>query len=291
MRNSDNLELQARYWNDPAAKAAFKQFMITIHGLDFKAWDEADLWDEAYTPFSYFKDGQVISNVCVYLLDAVINGASTRVAQISGVGTLEVWRRQGLSRSLTQAALEWATGKYAGLFLFADEEAIPYYQQTGFTEFPEYLEWVTAIPSVRRSGLKQLTPKQPSDLKKIIKLAASREPISNRFSVLNHRLLGFHALYTLHDCAYEIQDLNLILFYRRDEEKIVIYDILAPQIPPFEEIYPYLAEPTDRQIEFRFFTDKLSIANVQQRELVGDNAFTLGSFPVKNVVFPYTSKA
>lgn len=34
------------------------------------------------------KEDSIVANVCIYLLDAVIEGQKTRLAQVSGVGTL-----------------------------------------------------------------------------------------------------------------------------------------------------------------------------------------------------------
>jgi len=146
------LELTSEYWSDTKAREAFKAFILNIHGLDFREWEAQGYWDSAYTPFSYFKDGKIISSVCIYLLDAVIAGRSTRLIQISGVGTHPDWRRRGLSRELTELGLEWARGQHEGVFLFADTGAIPYYQACGFTPLKEYQELIYGIPTETRPG-------------------------------------------------------------------------------------------------------------------------------------------
>ena len=89
-----DLELRTHYWDDPAAKAAFKRFILKIHGLDFSEWDSCGYWDHAYTPFSFFDGDTVVASVCIYLLDAVLNGENTRVAQISGGAGAHVPRRR-----------------------------------------------------------------------------------------------------------------------------------------------------------------------------------------------------
>ena len=78
-RTRTDLELRSEYWDEPAARQAFKAFILEIHGLDFTAWEAAGYWDHAYTPFSYFLDGDVIASVCVYLLDAWIDGEPARM--------------------------------------------------------------------------------------------------------------------------------------------------------------------------------------------------------------------
>ena len=291
MLTRSDLEFRALYWDDPQAKQAFKDFILKIHGLDFTEWDEGGFWDPAYTPFSYFLGDQMVASVCIYLLEARIEGHATRLVQISGVGTLEEWRRKGLSRDLTRRGLEWAQGKYSGLFLFADDAAIPYYRRTGFQEFNEFVESLEVTAPERISGLKRLDPGLATDLSKIYTLASKHDPISDILSVDNPKLVMFHALYTLRDCVYEIPDLGCILFFRRQTNTVTIYDILAEKLPNFADLYPYLAETADRRIEFRFFTDKLGLEQTVKLPLLGDNPFTVGRFPLTEVVIPFTARA
>jgi len=49
------LAMKTEYWDDPKALCAFKEFMLEIHGLDFSEWESGGYWDDAYTPFSFFK--------------------------------------------------------------------------------------------------------------------------------------------------------------------------------------------------------------------------------------------
>lgn len=54
-----DLALKTEYWDDPKALGAFKDFMLKIHGLDFSEWEAGGYWDDAYTPFSFFKEDTV----------------------------------------------------------------------------------------------------------------------------------------------------------------------------------------------------------------------------------------
>ena len=146
-----DIVLKTEYWNDLNARAAFKSFMRTIHGLDFSLWESAGCWDDAYTPFSFFQGDKIVASVCIYLLDSVIDGRETRLAQVSGVGTLPQWRRRGLSRQLTEIGLAWAQDRHDGIFLFADTDAIPYYERTGFSPIEEYVVTARLAPTTRRA--------------------------------------------------------------------------------------------------------------------------------------------
>jgi len=286
-----DLKLRTHYWDDPGAKAAFKRFILKIHGLDFSEWDSCGYWDHAYTPFSFFDGDTVVASVCVYLLDAVLNGESTRVAQISGVGTLPGWRRRGLSRQLTDIGLRWAQGKHRGVFLFSDTDAIPYYEKCGFKAINEYVGTTKIDPVSNCRGAVSLDPCSEQNLHRIYEYARIRTPVSQKFSVLNARLTMFHVLYGLRDCIFEIPDLDCLVFCRRENGILSIYDIVGTQVPGLDQIYPYLADAKDQIIEFHFGTDKLGLKNEGTRLLVGNNPFVKGAFPIEMPVFPFTSRA
>ena len=111
-----DLMVRTEYWNNPKARSAFREFMLKIHNLDLSEWESLGYWDKNYTPFSFFSGEEIVSSICVYSLNAVINGNKTRISQLSGVGTLPEWRRKGLNRRLTIIGLEWARGETRGNF-------------------------------------------------------------------------------------------------------------------------------------------------------------------------------
>jgi GNAT superfamily N-acetyltransferase len=283
--------LQTHYWDNVGAKQAFKNFILEIHGLDFTAWDGCGYWDEAYTPFSFFDRGRVVASVCIYLLDAVIEGRSTRLAQISGVGTLPQLRRKGLNRELTEIGLEWARGRHEGLFLFADEDAVPYYERCGFAPLVEHIEELPLTPQSARPGARRLELDDTNILQRIYDYAQRRAPVSDRFSVLNAKLVMFHVLNGLGQHAYEIPDLDCIAFFERTGGRVRLFDILAERIPTLDEIAPYLANEESCTLACHFHTSKLEAPGAKSVVLSGNNCHTRGTFPVDRPVFPYTSRA
>ena len=282
------MELRTAYWDDRDSREAFQRFILDIHNLDFNAWEEAGYWDDAYRPFSWFQDGEVISSVCIYSLPAVIDGRRTKVAQISGVGTLPEYRRCGLNRELTAAGLQWAAREHEGVFLFSDVDAVPYYERCGFTAMDEYLPTVEIEPVPRQGAAVLLGP---PDQDRIRRFAERTAAVSRKFAVGNWKLFMFHALYTLRDRIWEIPDLECLVCFRRSGATLMIYDILGESIPTFERLYPYISAPTDRTVEFHFHTDRLGLGESGRRELIGNNLFVKPGFPVDEPVFPYTSRA
>jgi len=283
--------LRTAYWDDREARAAFKEFLVEIHGIDLSEWESRGYWDDAYTPFSYFEGGRIVSSVCIYSLEAVIDEREARIAQVSGVGTVPDLRRRGLNRRLTDVALEWAAKDHEGVFLFSNPGAIPFYEVCGFERIEEHVEFVEARPVAKREGRIKLDPGEEHDLRRIYAHADRRAPVSNRFAVLSARLLAFHALYTLRDCAYEIPALGCLIFLKREKGVLKIFDVVGERVPSWDEIHPFVAHDADRTVEFHFHTDRLRVEGAETRPLHGNHPFVRAPFLIERPVFPFTSRA
>lgn len=284
-------ELKTDYWSNVKDTGAFREFALEIFGLDFSAWEAAGYWDENYTPFSFFDGDRIVANVCTYLLDAVVNSNPTRLAQIATVGTLPEYRRRGLNRELTEIALDRVGAEHQGVFLFSDPGAVRFYEKCGFTPIEEYIETADVEPAENKPGATRLSPDNPEHLDRIHDRAGRRAPVSGKFGIVSDKLLMFHALYALRDCAREIPDLDCVVFYRRNEDTLNVYDIVAETIPRWEDLYPYIAAAGDKTVDFHFHTDRLAVKKTTARPLHGNYPFVKDGFPVDNPVFPFTSRA
>lgn len=286
-----SLEMRTAYWDDRESKDAFQRFILEIHNLDFTSWEEAGYWDDDYRPFTIFQDGEVLSSVCMYSLPAVIDGRSTRVAQISGVGTLPEYRRCGLNRELTAAGLQWAAPDHEGVFLFSDDDAMPYYAHCGFQAMDEHIPTAEIIPVSRRRGAVMLDAGDAADREKIYRYAGCTAPVSNRFTAGSPKLFMFHALYNFRNRIWHIPEPDCLVCFRREGDTLAIYDVLGESIPTLDQVYSYISEESDRRVEFHFHSDRFAPDASGRRELIGNNLFVKPGFPIKEPVFPYSSRA
>jgi GNAT superfamily N-acetyltransferase len=284
--------LRTAYWHDLAARQAFKDFIFQIHRVDFGKWDAAGYWDDDYSPYSYFVGDRVVASLCIYTMHARVNGEDCKVAQVSGVGTLPEYRRQGLNRSLHEIALPEALAEHSFAFLYADDEAVPFYQQRGFRPMPAYAV-VVPLPAVAPdSGTEKLDLNDAAVLASLYELACVRASVSQVFSTANPRLVMYHLLYRLRSHAWRIPALDAVVLMKRDGERTIVYDILARKMPRFDELVPFLAGGEAREVEFRFAVDSLDVPTWKLRELPGENLHVMGEFDLgPQPVFTFTSQA
>lgn len=287
------MEYCENYWDHPELKREFIRFLNDIHRVDLTSWNEMGYWDEKYHPFSCFDNGKLVSNICIYSMDMVVNGKFSRVAQVSAVGTDPGYRRRGLSKELTQKALRWAKPNHDFFFLFADEEAFPFYEKRGFRRVDEYVPRVSIMGKKPGGVIRKLDMNREDHRDLVYRIASERETVSNKLGVLNSRLFMFWCLNFLRDCIYYIPEIDVLAIYRRKGGVVTIYDIVASYMPSFPEIYPSICGPGDRTVCFQFMTDKLGIDNCEFTRSSDNGTHLLGSFPLENehFIFPVTAQA
>ncbi len=285
------LELRSNYWSDDRDKKSFIRYIKNIFKLDFSLWNESGYWDDDYRPFSYFQDGEIVANTCIYSMPAIINGRKTKIAQVSAVGTLPEHRMHGLGKKLSDLTLEYALKEHEFVMLFSSKEALPFYKKMGFKNIPDYAHKALPLAMSPKKGLIKIDLKKSDELRKLFSISKSREAISNIFGNLNPKLLMFHALYTITDFCYYIPQLETYVFMKREDQQLTLFDIVSKKLPAFDDLFPFLTDGKETQILFRFYPDKFSL-KTEILELQGNRAHVLGSqFNLEPFTIPYTSMA
>ena len=225
-------------------------------------------------------------------MPAIVKGEHCRVAQVSGVGTLPEYRLHGLNRKLHEIALAEALPSHRFVFLFADDEAIPFYLKCGFRPVQGHAV-VLALPAAPAApAIEKLDLGSPAVRDMLFRVATTRAAISHELSTHNPKLLMYHLLYRFAEHTWWVPALDAILLMKRGDGRTIVYDILASELPDFDELVPVLASEGAREVEFRFPLDRLRAPPARLRELQGQNIHVMGDFPLgPQPVFPFTSQA
>ncbi len=288
-----SFDFRTDYWDDLHARAEFQGFIRRIHGLDFQLWEQMGCWDRLYRPFSYFEGDRLVASTCLYSMDMMVRGQRRKVAQISGVGTLPEYRRRGLNRRLTERALAWAQPGHDFVFLFADEEAFPFYAATGFRPVEERQPRILAPAVPPRPGLQPVDATDPAQLAALRRTAGRRKAVSDQLGVFNVELLLFHALYPLRGNLCFVPELDLYVAYSRDAAGVRVFDLIGERMPTFEELWPFLSRDVEEAVDFQFLPDQLGLGPVEWLPVEGNGAHLMGEFPLEGqpFLFPFTAHA
>jgi len=289
-----NLTFREDYWDDPKLKKRFIDFLIHIHRLDLSLRDQMGYWDNLHRPFSFFEGDKLVASLCIYSMDMMVGGRRCRVAQFSGVGTLEEYRRMGLNRQLTEKALIWARPNHDFFFLFADTDAYPFYEKCGFRRTLEQRERIGIKGQKMIPGAEKLDTQRQDHRDLIYRIASERAPVSMQLGVYTPKLFMFWCLYFLKENIYFIAERDLLVLHERKDGVLTIFDVVGKNVPPFDVIYPYIAGETDEFVEFEFMTDRMNLGRTGKFVAVETNGTHLmGDFPLEtdNFLFPLTAHA
>ena len=278
MRALEGLDFRSEYWDDRRATDRFKEFLVTIHGLDLSLWEQKGHWDhENYSAFSLFEGERIVATTNLFSMEMMVDGRRRKLGQFSGVGTLPEFRKRGLNCWLTERVLEWAAPTHDGFFLFSDKDAIPFYDRCGFVPLRETISTLKVEPPAAIPGLRKLDPANDADLERIYRLACDRTPVSDLLGAWTAKLLMFHCLYTLRDDLYYLPDL----------------DVVGKQVPSFTDLHPYISELPHQEVRFHFMPDKMNVEPDGKTTLEHSNAHVYPPLrlPGPDLLFPYSSHA
>ncbi len=282
------------YWDHPALKQEFIRFVNSMFGLDLSLWDKSGFWDNNYRPFSFFEGDKLVASLCLYSMSMTVQGKDCLAGQFSAVATLPEYRRRGLSAKLMKLATEWATDTHAFFFLFANEEAFPFYERCGYRRYSEYKYHLPVVGRPAIPGLVRLDVQNAGHLGMIFRYASERAPVSSALGVNSPKLLMFWCLYGLRDHIYHVPELDLLVLLGRQGNLLTIYDLVGRDLPAFTTIYPYVGHPDDQTVNFLFLPDRLGLRDGVERIEVTENGTHLsGHFPLSDTpfIFPLTSHA
>ena len=154
---------------------------------------------------------------------------------------------------------------------------------------------VADTPALRAGerSVRKLDVSNAEDLALVHRLARERSPVSDVLGASNPNLLMFHCLYTLKDWAYYIADMNVVVFFRTDEGRLTLFDVVGPRIPVLDDLYPYLGQQPCREVRFLFMPDKMGVAATRYEALVENHTHILPPFRPSSrcFVFPFTAHA
>ena len=294
MRSLEGLDFRSEYWDDRRATERFKEFLVTIHGLDLSLWEQKGYWDhENYIAFSLFEGDRIVATTNLFSMEMMVDGRRRKLGQFSGVGTLPEFRKRGLNRWLTERAMEWAAPTHDGFFLFSDKGAIPFYDRCGFVPLGETISTLKVESPAAISGLRKLDPENDADLERIHRLACDRTPVSDRLGAWTAKLLMFHCLYTLRDDLYYVPDLDLAVFFRVEAGRLTLFDVVGKEVPSLADLHPYISELPHHEVRFQFMPDKMSVEPEGKSTLEDSNAHVYPPFRLSgpDLLFPYSSHA
>ena len=132
------MELVSNYMRDDTLRHALNDLTKKTFGFDFEGWVTGGYFEGDYIPYSLIEDGKIISNVSANRMTFLQNGVDRNYIQIGTVMTDEAYRRQGLAKKLMEHVIKQYKDDCDGFYLFANPDAVVFYNRCGFSKETEY---------------------------------------------------------------------------------------------------------------------------------------------------------
>jgi predicted N-acetyltransferase YhbS len=216
-------------------------------------------WARTSTPFVKFVDGRAVSHVGVLSLPLVIEGRAVTAAGIHAVCTHPEHRRRGHYRAVMSEAMAWCAARYETAVLFTGQPGL--YEPFGFRVVPESHFVVRDLPRAvpdpsANPRLRELDWSHPEDVSLLRKLVRRRTPVSTRLGVEGEEaVFAFNAVSLP---MWYTRELDTIVCFRQDGSMIRIFDVVARELPPWQELAAYLPAGTTA-VELCFCPDRFEL--------------------------------
>ena len=132
------MELVSNYMCDDTLRHALNDLTKKTFGFDFEDWVTGGYFEGDYIPYSFIENGKVISNVSANRMTFLQNGVERNYIQIGTVMTDEAYRRHGLAKKLMEHVVKQYKDSCDGFYLFANPDAVVFYNRCGFSKETEY---------------------------------------------------------------------------------------------------------------------------------------------------------
>jgi len=105
--------------------------------LDFRPWYLRGGWTSAYEAHALAEDGEIVANVSVMRMRALLGGREVRGAQLGAVGCVPEMRGRGLMRTLLKRVLARLESEADLVWLYANDGVLHFYPRFGFRQVRE----------------------------------------------------------------------------------------------------------------------------------------------------------
>lgn len=239
--------------DDEGLRRSFMALAYKTFGISFEEWHDKGFWTDKYIPYAMIKDGRVVSNASVNMIDFKFYGQTKRWIQIGTVMTDEVFRGHGLVRRLLETIIgEWKE-KCDCIYLSANGTVLDLYPKFGFERADEYEYYFRPGKVKNYVNFRRLCMDSPKDRTVFERCYEKANPFSALACVNNFGLLMFYALGPMKDNIYYSEEAEAVCIGAAKGDVWVCFDIFGGSDFPAERLLmPAEAAMSAKKVLFGF---------------------------------------
>lgn len=222
------MELVSNYMRDDILRHALNDLTKKTFGFDFEDWVIGGYFEGDYIPYSFIEDGKIISNVSANRMTFLQNGVEKNYIQIGTVMTDEAYRRQGLAKKLMDHVVKQYKDDCDGFYLFANLDAVDFYNKCGFSKETEYRYSVKNEFCMRKSAGEIFMPVNTADerMKQKYMDMVRHSAVNSSLEQLNK--FGLQMFYTADmENVYYAKDMDCFIVTEMEENTLLLQSVIC----------------------------------------------------------------
>ncbi len=222
------MELVSDYMRDDTLRHALNDLTRKTFGFDFEDWVTGGFFEGDYIPYSFIENGKIISNVSANRMTFLQNGVEKNYIQIGTVVTDETYRRHGLAKKLMDHVVKQYKDSCDGFYLFANLNAVDFYNKCGFSKETEYRYFVKNEFCRRKTAGEISMPVNAADeqMKQKYMEMVRRSDANSSLEQLNK--FGLQMFYTADmKNVYYAKDMDCFIVAEMEENTLFLQSIIC----------------------------------------------------------------
>ncbi len=278
----DKLEFRSNHIQTHGELPELTRLLIDIFGLDILPLNRLG-HDPSVTAFGWWCDDKLVANVSLYERKLWLAGEEVKAFGVQSVAVRPEWRGKGLFGDLMERAINYADARAALMTLETGTPSL--YTPFGFRPSIDTAFSAKIVQRQQSGWYRTMSLDEDSDLAFLKDMFSRRTPTSFVASACDHpALFLLKAFYTPEIELLHLPELDAIVAINgRDEPVMTPHDIIAPSIPPLEEIISALGY-TGERINVNLTPDRLAWIPEEQNA-VDNGHMVRGLFPPEGTAF------
>ena len=222
------MELVSDYMRDDTLRHALNDLTRKTFGFDFEDWVTGGYFEGDYIPYSFIENGKIISNVSANRMTFLQNGIDRNYIQIGTVMTDEAYRRHGLAKKLMEHVVKQYKDSCDGFYLFANPDAVDFYNRCGFSKETEYRYSVKNEFCMRKSAGEIFMPVNTADerMKQKYMDMVRRSAVNSSLEQLNK--FGLQMFYSADmENVYYAKDMDCFIVAEMEENTLLLQSVIC----------------------------------------------------------------
>lgn len=208
---------------DTASRNAYNTLATAIFGLSFENWYNSGHFSGNHIPYTLMDGEKAVANISVNTMDVLYNGTTRKYLQLGTVMTDPAHRGKGLQKQIFNEIIKDFSGKYDGLFLFANKSVLDFYPKLNF-ERADYYNYSKTVAH-KPAQLKKLDMSNGEDVAFLKKYYTKGNPFSALQVVNNSSLLMFYCGSFFADFVYYIPQYDAVVIAGVGDNSMTCYGI------------------------------------------------------------------